>query len=70
MTRIANYNQLIEDLSLNKDLEVNTHPSERKRFSRDFFNYSPILFEKQGLYSSNESNITYDPKLSNTTILS
>ncbi len=46
MTEVLNYKQFLKELSFIKDLEIIEHPSERKRFSRDFFNYSPVLFEK------------------------
>ena len=46
MTGITNYNHFLKELAQIKDLEIIEHPAERKRFSRDFFNYSPVLFEK------------------------
>ncbi len=46
MTEATNYNQFLKDLYSLQDLEIIEHPSEKKRFSRDFFNYSPVLFEK------------------------
>ncbi len=46
MKDLPDYNQFLKKINLIKDLDVINHPSERKRYSRDFFNYSPILFEK------------------------
>ena len=46
MSKQLNLDHLLSDLSLVEGLEIIKHPSERKRFSRDFFNYSPVLFEK------------------------
>jgi len=43
---MINSSLFLDKISSIDDLEVISHPSDRKRFSRDFFNYSPILFEK------------------------
>ena len=46
MDKISKLNLFLKDLLLIKDLDIIQSESDRKRFSKDFFDYSPILREK------------------------
>ncbi len=46
MTKIKHIDPLVAELSSVNALDVIEKTSDRERFSRDFFNYSPILSEK------------------------
>jgi len=46
MPNTSNLDDFLEEIRRISDLELLLRPSEQKRFSRDFFDYSPILREK------------------------
>ena len=46
MLNTSNLDKFLEEIRRISDLELLLRPAEQKRFSRDFFDYSPILREK------------------------